>query len=105
MYLNLTKLASIFQSKAQILPLGGSTTTPEEAFSIGAMAENALNEIDQELIVQYDHDAFKTVMQMLSDKKLPSQMLLQQAVQEWNSGIKHFSNMTYIPVQKLLYVM
>lgn len=101
----LNQFASVFLKSAQILAPGQSTTTVQEAVSIGKMAIAALAEIDEEILSQYPHENFEAAMSQLANGTVPDYGLLKAAVQEFNGGLRNFSNMINIPVQKVLFIL
>jgi len=101
----LNEFASTFLKCAQILAPGQSTTTVNEAVRIGKAALAALNQIDPAILASYNHQNFKDAMTELSNGTVPDYGLLQKAVQEYNAGLKNFSNMVNIPVQKILFIL
>lgn len=101
----LYRFASILLKRAQILAPGQSTTTVQEAVSIGKRALAALEEIDPDVLASYEHTNFKEAMTQLSEGTVPEGNLLQAAVREFNGGLKNFANMISIPVQKILFIM
>lgn len=111
MFERLTKLASIFQKKAQN-PLSANPRAPigEEGFRDMQRQQNqkmianlamqdapsmlqAWNSIDDSLKSQYSEGYFEQALEALIDSQLPSNTVADLAVREWNAGIKNFQNM------------
>jgi hypothetical protein len=85
--------------------MGGRTIPPDIAFNIGMTAKNALDAIQPELLLAYEHENFKEVMEELAAGNVPQRYMIEKALQEFNNGIKFFAGMKDIPVQQLLYIM
>lgn len=101
----LNKFASAFLKSAFILAPGQSTTNVNEAIRIGKIAIAALDQIDEELLAHYAHANFREAMSQLANGTVPDYNLLKAAVDEFNAGLKNFSNMINIPVQKVLFIL
>lgn len=99
-------LSNLFLKKAQgnLLMPGQSTINLEMAMEIAGKALHALDEFDNEIEKHFPYTNFKKAMEILVSGKIPNRNLLNQAMQEFNTGLKYFANMQGLNIESLQHI-